>query len=103
MNKMLLNGQTFSLFGLQVSWYGTMIAIGMIAGILCAYYICRKKNIDTSTPINLALYALPFAIVGARIYYCALNGVSSFWQIFEVWNGGLAIYGAVLAAWYRVS
>lgn len=102
MNKMLLNGQTFSLFGLQVSWYGTMIAIGMIAGILCAYYICRKKNIDTSMPINLALYALPFAIVGARIYYCALNGVSSFWQIFEVWNGGLAIYGGVIGGFLGV-
>ncbi len=102
MREMLLSGQTFNIFGLEVPWYGTMIAIGMLAGILCAYYICRKKSIDTNMPINLALYALPCAIVGARIYYCALNGVSSFWQIFEVWNGGLAIYGGVIGGFLGV-
>ena len=39
-----------------------------------------------------------FAIVGARLYYCIFNGVSSFLEIFEVWKGGLAIYGGILTA-----
>ena len=44
----------------------------------------------------IALFALPCAIVGARVYYCIFNGVSSFLEIFEVWKGGLAIYGGII-------
>ena len=53
-------------------------------------------------PIDLALFALPCALVGARLYYCIFNGVSSFWEIFEVWKGGMAIYGGVIGGFLGV-
>ena len=53
-------------------------------------------------PLDLALYALPFAIVGARLYYCIFNGVDSFLQIFKVWEGGMAIYGGVIGGFFGV-
>ena len=96
MNNLLLKTTSFSIFGLTIPLYGTMIAIGMILGVVCAYFICKKKCYNKNIPINLALYALPCAIIGARLYYCALNGVSSFVEIFEIWKGGMAIYGGVI-------
>lgn len=102
MNNLLSVSQEFSFLGLTISWYGVIIAIAMILGVFVAYLICKKKNISTSMPVDLALFALPCAIVGARLYYCIFNGVSNFWQIFEIWNGGLAIYGGVIGGFLGV-
>ena len=102
MENLLLVSQTFSIFGIEIAWYGFIIAIGMLCGVICAYIICKKKKYDLSMPINLALYALPLAIVGARLYYVILNGVSDFWQIFRIWEGGMAIYGGVIGGFLGV-
>lgn len=102
MNNLMCVSQTFSFLGFNVSWYGLIIALAMILGVLVAYFMCKKKNINVGMPIDLALFALPCAIVGARLYYCIFNGVSSFWQIFEIWNGGLAIYGGIIGGFLGV-
>ena len=98
----LLCSQTVSLFGLNISFYGLIIAVGMVLGIVVACLICKKKNIDVSMPMDLALFALPCAIVGARLYYCIFNGVDSFVQIFEIWKGGMAIYGGVIGGFLGI-
>lgn len=102
MDTLLSHSRTFSLFGLEISLYGTMIALGMAFGIACAFLICKIKGYKYSMPVDLALFALPFAIVGARLYYCIFNGVSSFWQIFRIWEGGMAIYGGVIGGFIGV-
>lgn len=102
MKNLLLNSQGFSLFGFNVSYYGLIMALAMVFGVICAYFLCKIKKYDLSMPIDLALFALPCAIVGARLYYCIFNGVSSFWEIFEVWKGGMAIYGGVIGGFLGV-
>lgn len=102
MFSFLLESRSFNLFGLTISFYGLMIAIAMILGVSFAFLICRVKKYDNNMPINLALFAIPLAIIGARLYYCAFNGVSSFWQIFKIWEGGMAIYGGIIGGFIGV-
>ena len=73
MNNLLLQPKSFNIFGLTVSWYGVIVALGMLLGVVSAYIICKKKDYDTNMPLELALYALPCAIIGARLYYCIFN------------------------------
>ncbi len=102
MEKTLLVSKSFTLFGREISFYGLIISIAMLLGVLVAVYIVKKKNYSKDIPINIALYALPCAIVGARLYYCAFHGVSDFWQIFRVWEGGMAIYGGVIGGFLGI-
>lgn len=93
---MLLN-PGFSFFGLwEIKWYGVIMAMSMLAGILLAFYTCKKKGYKSDIIFDLALAILPLAIVGARLYFCIFYGVSSFSEIFAIWNGGMAIYGGVI-------
>ena len=102
MKNFLLVTNSFYVFGQEISFYGLLISIGMLLGVIVAIYIVRKKGYSKDMPINLALYALPCAIVGARIYYCVFHGVDSFWQIFRIWEGGMAIYGGVIGGFLGV-
>lgn len=96
MENFLLITNSISIFGREISFYGLLISIGMLLGVVVALYIVKKKGYNKEMPINLALYALPCSIVGARLYYCIFHGVNDFWQIFRVWEGGMAIYGGVI-------
>ncbi len=102
MNNLLLQAKSFNIFGLTVSWYGVIVALGMLLGVVSAYIICKKKDYDTNMPLELALYALPCAIIGARLYYCIFNGVDSFVDIFKIWEGGMAIYGGVIGGFLGI-
>ncbi len=102
MEKFLLVSKSFSLFGKEISYYGLIISIAMLLGVVVALYIVKRKGYSKDMPINLALYALPCAIVGARVYYCIFHGVSNFWQIFKIWEGGMAIYGGVIGGFLGV-
>ena len=102
MKNLFLVTNQFSLFGLSLTWYGVIIAFAMIVGIVIAILICKKKRYDTNLPIDLALFTFPCAIIGARLYYCIFNGVNSFIEVFEIWRGGLAIYGGVIGGFLGV-
>ncbi len=92
----------FDIFGWHITWYGVIMASAMIIGIVIAYFICKLKKYDTDIPINIAIIVLPLSVIGARLYYVAFNGVSSFWEVFAIWNGGLAIYGGVIGGFFGI-
>ncbi|MBM7581774.1 phosphatidylglycerol:prolipoprotein diacylglycerol transferase [Caldicoprobacter guelmensis] len=89
----------FEIFGRPVYWYGILIATGVLLGIYLAMGYARRLNYDPEIILDFALLAIPFAIVGARLYYVVFQ-----WEIyknnpvdiFKIWQGGLAIYGAVI-------
>ncbi|MCM1047841.1 MAG: prolipoprotein diacylglyceryl transferase [Clostridiales bacterium] len=91
----------FSVFGFQIALYSIFIGLGVISGLLMAVHTAKKENANPDTVWDFFIYELVFSIIGARIYY-----VIFFWdlykdnllQIFNLRNGGLAIYGAVIAA-----
>ena len=97
MNTSMLLNPGFSFFGIwEVKWYGVIIAVGMVLGLILATFTSKAKGYEKSLVLDMTLAAIPLALVGARLYYCIFEGVDSFGEIFEVWNGGMAIYGGVI-------
>lgn len=99
MSNLLLEVKGFYIFDRFVAWYGVLIALGMVAGLIVATLIAKKKGYNSDMPINIALFALPLAIIGARLYYCIFKGVDSFVEIFNIRSGGMAIYGGIIGGY----
>jgi phosphatidylglycerol:prolipoprotein diacylglycerol transferase len=94
---------TFSIFGLNISFYGLIISLGILLSAILLSYFVKKRGLDSSMPIDVVLWAIPFAIVGARLYYIAFSGMNfTFLEALEVWNGGLAIYGGVIGGFIGI-
>lgn len=93
--------RSFSVFGFQITFYGVIIGLGILCGILLAAYLAKKEQVDPDLIWDFAIYAIIFSIIGARIYYVVFRW--DFYKddllgIFNIRKGGLAIYGAVIAA-----
>ena len=94
-------GKSFTVFGIEIAYYGVIIALGMLAGALVAYREAKKTGQKVDDYIDFTLYTLIAAIIGARIYYVIFE-----WdyysahplEIFNLRAGGLAIYGGVIAS-----
>ncbi|MEG1805293.1 MAG: prolipoprotein diacylglyceryl transferase [Clostridia bacterium] len=88
----------FSIFGLDIYWYAIIITCGMILGVIVALTLTKKRGLKTDDIMDIMLWTIPIAIIGARLYYVAFEWDSTwtFAKIFDTRNGGLAIYGAVL-------
>lgn len=94
-------GQFISVFGFEIAYYGIIIGLGILSGILLAAYLAKKHGMNPDVVYDIAIYAVFFAVVGARLYYVAFSWDSykdNLLSIFNLREGGLAIYGAVLAA-----
>ncbi len=85
---------------LTVYWYGVLIVLGMILAILYAAFRAKhNEGIKSDDLFDVALWAIVAAIVGARLYYVltSLDKYKNFWDVFKIWDGGIAIYGALIA------
>ncbi len=91
----------FSLFGLDVYWFGLLLAVGVLAAIWLTYLECRRKELPADTAIDLCLVALPCGIIGARLVYVLLH-LSRFkgraLQALYLWDGGLSVAGGIVCA-----
>lgn len=94
-----VNPVAFSIFGYDIMWYGIIITCAMIAGFFIAMRNAKIENIKTDDVLDLAIFLIIFAMVGARLYYVLmkLEDYTSFWDVINVRKGGLAIYGGVIA------
>ena len=94
-----INSVALNIFGLEIAWYGLIITLGMI--LACSYVLYRAKQnkIVTDDIIDLAIFTILFGIIGARLYYVltSLSSYDSFWDVFKIWEGGLGIYGGIIA------
>lgn len=92
--------ESFSLFGLNIHLYGLIIGIGILCAYLYAIKTCKKHTLTQDNITDILLYGLPSAIICARLYYVLfeLDQFKNFWDIFKIWNGGIAIYGAIIGA-----
>ena len=90
----------FSIFGIDVMWYGVLMATGMILGTLIALKEAKRVGIKEDDVLDLAIFAIPAGLLGARLYYVIFN-----WgyysqnpsQILNFRGGGMAIHGALIA------
>ncbi|ALC84507.1 diacylglyceryl transferase [Bacillus sp. FJAT-22090] len=91
----------FSLGPLEVRWYGVIIAVGIILAFIVAQREMVKRGFHPEYLTDLLIWAVPLAIVGARIYYVIFKW--DFYsqnpeKIIQIWNGGIAIHGALIAS-----
>lgn len=94
------DGVAFSLLGLEVRWYAVFIVTGMALATYLASKLMEKEGRDGDIIYDLALLALPTAVIGARIWYVIFEAdrFNDFWSIINIRSGGLAIQGGVMAA-----
>lgn len=93
--------KSFTVFGFTIAFYGVIIGIGMMAGLMMALREAKVSGQDPEIYWDFFLYAVIFSIIGARIYYVVFAWdyyKDNLLSIFNTRNGGLAIYGAVIAA-----
>lgn len=90
----------FTVFGFKVYFYGVIIALGFILGIVCCTRICARFGIKEDDMYDTILVIIPTAIIGARLYYVLFEldrYLANPAEIFALRDGGLAIYGGVIA------
>ena len=90
----------FTIFGIDIMWYGVLMATGMILGTIIALKEAKRVGIKEDDVLDLAMFAIPFGLLGARLYYVIFNW--SYYsqnpsQILNFRGGGMAIHGALIA------
>lgn len=93
--------KSFSVFGFEIAFYGLIIGIGVICGVLMAVHIAKLEKMDSDIIWDFAIYAVIFSVIGARIYYVIFSWdlyKDNLLSIFNTRQGGLAIYGGVIGA-----
>ncbi|MDF9478954.1 prolipoprotein diacylglyceryl transferase [Bacillus cereus] len=86
---------------LTVYWYGIIIGIGILLGLILAIREGKKLQVPSNTFTDLVLYALPISILSARIYYVLFEWAyykDHLNEVFAIWNGGIAIHGGLIGA-----
>ena len=93
--------KTFSVFGFQIAFYGLIIGIGVMLGVLMAVHEAKVSGQNPDIYWDFAIYVIIFSILGARIYYVVFawdTYKDNLLSVFNIRGGGLAIYGAVIGA-----
>ena len=96
--EFVLDRMAFSIGPFKIYWYGIIICLGIVLGFTVAFMRMRKIGVTADDIADIALFSVPSAIIGARIYYvlAELESYDSFYEMIAIWNGGIAIYGAVI-------
>ncbi|RLL46637.1 prolipoprotein diacylglyceryl transferase [Oceanobacillus piezotolerans] len=85
---------------LTIYWYGVIIATGAALGLWLAVKEADRLGLEKDLIIDFIVFAVPIAILFARIYYVTFEweryADGPFWRVFAVWEGGIAIHGAVI-------
>ena len=90
----------FSVFGIDIMWYGILIAIAILTAVCVCYRRAPKHGIPAERVFDAMIFCLPAGIIGARLYYVAFNWSEysgDFFMIINLRLGGLAIHGALIA------
>ncbi len=83
--------------GIQVRWYGIIMVTGIILAFLYAYYRSKHESVSFDDLLDYAIFTVISGIVGARLYYVITSDQKyTFAEVFQIWNGGIAIYGAII-------
>lgn len=85
---------------IQIYWYSIFIMLAVFVGGCVVYREVKRQKINEDFFLNLLFYGLIFGLIGARLYYVAFN--LDYYakypiEILEIWNGGLAIHGGIIA------
>ena len=94
-----VDSEAFSLFGAPIAWYALIICFGMIFAVSYVIFRAKRIGIDSEQVLDFALFVIPIGVIGARLYYVLmeLDSFDTIWEAINIRNGGLAIYGGIIA------
>lgn len=93
------NPVAIRLLGIDIMWYGILISLGIVLAVGLAMYRAKQKGLETDNILDIALVAVPVAIICARLYYVIFKWdyySANLGEILNIRNGGLAIHGALI-------
>lgn len=93
-------GKSINIFGFEIAYYGIVIALGMLLAVALIMHLAKKAGINEDFCMDVCIYGILFGVIGARIYYVIFAWdiyKDNLLSIFNLRQGGLAIYGGVLA------
>lgn len=96
----VLNPHAIEIGSFVIHWYGVIIAVAMLVAVHLSTKEAKKRGLEEDTIIDMALWAIPIGLIGARLYYVLFEldyYVQHPGEIFAIWNGGIAIYGGLIA------
>lgn len=99
--SLVLDPIAFTLGPLTVHWYGIILGTAALVGLALAVREGKRFGIVPDFFMDLLLIGVPSAVIAARIYYVAFRWQDyqdDFWKVFRIWEGGIAIYGALIGA-----
>ena len=94
-------GDHITVFGFDIAYYGIVIGIGILAGLMMAVMEAKRTHQNVEDYYDLAIYGVIFSIIGARAYYVIFSWdmyKDDIKSIINIREGGLAIYGGVITA-----
>lgn len=94
----------FAIGNVEVRWYGIILTLGIVAGVLYAMYRSKHEGMKPDDVLDYALWTVLLAIIGARLYYVLTTlkdahgnwNYHSFLDVIAIWEGGIAMYGSVI-------
>ena len=94
-----VNSEAFTVFGAPIAWYALIICLGMIFAVSYVIFRAGQIGINSEHIIDFALFVIPIGVIGARLYYVLmeLEHYNSLADAFNIREGGLAIYGGIIA------
>lgn len=101
MFTLLLDPIAITLGPLTVHWYGIILGLAALAGLLIAIQEGKRFGLSPDFFLDLMLFGVPSSIIVARLYYVAFKWgyyKDHLGEIVQIWNGGIAIYGALIGA-----
>jgi prolipoprotein diacylglyceryl transferase len=88
----------FKAGGLQVRWYGLLLAVGVLVAGWIARREFRRRGLDPELAYSIAVWVVPLGLIGARLYHVITDWAAFSGHLIDtvkIWKGGLGIYGAV--------
>ena len=94
-----LNPELVSFGPFSIRWYGLIITLGIVLAFLYTSYRAKQEGVIFDDLLDIAIFTIIFAVIGARAYYVltSLDQYHSFLEVIAIWEGGIAIYGALIA------
>lgn len=97
-----VNTVAFSIGNFHVYWYGIIIALGFLLALIYASFSCKKMNIDVNRLFDVVIVGLIAGVIFARLFYVVFYPGDKYLknplEIFQIHDGGLAIYGGLIGA-----
>lgn len=94
-------GKSFQIFGFEIAFYGVAVVLGMMLGMSLVLREAKRLGQNVDKYWDMVLVGLVMGVIGARVYYVVFawdNYKDNLLSVFNIRQGGLAIYGGIIGA-----